>query len=128
MKQFLRKINLVLFATYIVAFGTDSFSKEQQIQYSQDNVSNYFSGIVSARKDDTKEAFAYLNKVQFLKNKHNNFNIEFLKTLVLLEKFDEAFLFSKSIWNENEVFFETDFLLGLNSFINKDFKSAEKST
>jgi tetratricopeptide (TPR) repeat protein len=44
----------------------------------------------------------------------------------LLEKFDEAFIFSKSVWDENELFFEADLLLGLDSFKKKDYKNSEK--
>ena len=118
MKQFLRKINLVFFVTYVVIFGAEAFSKEQKTRYKQDNVSNYFSGVVLASQDNNEEAFTYLNKVQKLKKEHMNFNIKFLRTLVLLEKFDEAFLFSESIWKKDQVFFEADFLLGINSSCN----------
>ena len=41
------------------------------------------------------KALKHLKKVQSLKNKHSKFNIEFIRTLVLLEKFDQAFAFSK---------------------------------
>ena len=34
--------------------------------------------------------------------------------------------FSKSVWDENELFFEADLLLGLDSFIKKDYKNSEK--
>ena len=45
----------------------------------------------------------------------------------LLEKFDKAFSFSKSIWRKDQFFFEVDFLLGLHSFINEEYKEAEKN-
>ena len=38
----------------------------------------------------------------------------------------EAFAFSKSIWNEEDFFFEADLLLGLESFIKKDYLNAER--
>ena len=83
-------------------------------------------GIVSANQNYNNEAFKYLNKVQFIKNRHSQFNIEFIRTLILLEKFKQAFAFSKSVWSEDELFFETDLLLGLNSFIKEDYIRAEK--
>jgi len=90
------------------------------------NISNYFSGIISADRYYNNEAFKHLKKVQSLKNRHSKFNIEFIRTLVLLEKFEQAFVFSKSVWNEDELFFETDLLLGLNFFIKEDYINAEK--
>ena len=61
-----------------------------------------------------------------MKNTHSNFNVQFIRSLILLEKFEQAFSFSKSVWLEDELFFEADLLLGLQSFINKDYINAEK--
>ena len=43
-----------------------------------------------------------------------------------LEKFNKALEFSESVWSEDEFFFEADLLLGLDSFVKKDYKKAEK--
>ena len=126
MKYLIEKIYLVLFFITIFLFNAEAFCKESKIKYSRDNISNYLSGIISARQNYTNKAFYYLNKVQSLKRGHYNYNIQFIRTLVLLGKFEEAFKFSKSIWLESESFFEADLLLGLNSFINKDYSKAEK--
>ena len=126
MKYFIKKIYSILFLVTILVSGTETFSKGSKIEYSEDNISNYFSGIISANQDYTSAAFKYLNKVQSLKNSHSNFNVQFIHTLILLEKFKQAFAFSKSIWRADELFFEADLLLGLESFINKDYLNAEK--
>jgi len=99
---------------------------DKNIKYSRNSISNYFTGIISARQYYTNTAFEHLNKVQSLKNTHRNYNVHFLRTLILLEKFDKAFSFSKSIWRKDQFFFEVDFLLGLHSFINEEYKEAEK--
>jgi len=126
MKYLIKKICFILFFTTILLLGTETFSKDRKAGYSQHNISNYFSGIISANRDYTSAAYKYLNKVQSLKNIHSNFNVEFIRTLILLEKFEQAFVFSKDIWLEDQIFFETDLLLGLDSFINKDYLNAEK--
>ena len=77
-------------------------------------------------QDYTNEAFKHLNKVQSLKDTHSNFNVQFIRTLVLLGKFDQAFAFSKEIWIEDEYFFEADLLLGLESLTKKDYPLAKK--
>jgi len=102
------------------------FAKGSQIQYTREDISNYFSGTISANQDYNNEAFKYLKKVQSIKNTHSQFNIEFIRTLVLVEKFKQAFAFSKQVWNEDELFFEADLLLGLDSFMKKDYIAAEK--
>ena len=126
MKYLIEKIYLVLFFITIFLLSTKAFCKESEIKYSRNNISNYLSGIISARQNDTNAAFYYLNKIQSLKSRHYNYNIQFIRTLVLLWKFEEAFKFSKKIRLENESFFEVDLLLGLNYFINGDYPKAEK--
>ncbi len=124
MKSLIYKIRVILILIIIFSIQPEVFARD--MQYSSENISNYFSGIVSAEKDQNIEAFKRLKKVQSLKNRHPQFNIEFLRSLVLLEKFNQAFNFSESIWSEDKFIFEADLLLGLNFFIKKDYINAEK--
>tara|TARA_B100000029_G_scaffold508751_1_gene596374 strand:- start:178 stop:1893 length:1716 start_codon:yes stop_codon:yes gene_type:complete len=126
MKHFIK--TFFIFAMLVIGLqsNTKVFAKNTNIRYSQEDISNYFSGIVSLNQNYTTSGFKYLNQVKSLKNKHYNFNAQFIRSLVLLEKFDQAFAFSKSIWSEDELFFEADLLLGIESFIKKDHVSAKK--
>ena len=126
MKYFIKKIYLILFFITALLYNTESFSKNVKFKYSQGDISNYFSGIVSVNQNYTTTGFKYLNKVRFLKNSHYNFNVQFIRTLILLEKFEKAFAFSKNIWKEDELFFEADLLLGLDYFIKENYLKAEK--
>ena len=120
MKFFIKKIYIIFFLLIALLTVTKVFAKDSKIQYTRENIANYFLGIISVNQDYNNEAFKYLNKVQSIKDKHSHFNLEFIRTLVLLEKFKQAFSFSKSVWSEDELFFESDLLLGLNYFIEKD--------
>ena len=126
MKYFIRKIYLILFLTIALLYNTESFSKNIKFKYSQGDISNYFSGIVSINQNYTTAGLKYLNKVRFLQNSHYNFNVQFIRSLVLLEKFKKVFAFSKDIWKEDVLFFEVDLLLGLDYFIKKDYLEAKK--
>ena len=126
MKFPLKKIYIILLLSILLLVGPKVFARDSKIQYTSENISNYFLGIVSTNQDYNNQAFKYLNKVQSIKNRHSQYNIEFIRTLVLLEKFKQAFFFSKNVWNEDELFFEADLLLGLNAFIKRDYASAEK--
>ena len=126
MKFLIKKIYIILFLLIILLTATEVFAKDRKIQYTRENISNYFLGIVSANQNYNNKAFKYLLKAESIKDKHSQFNVEFIRTLVLLEKFKKAFAFSKSVWNEDELFFEADLLLGLNSFLKEDYISAEK--
>ena len=126
MRYFIKNIYFILLLITILFLDTETFGKDSKVKYSRNNISNYLSGIVSVNQDYTNAAFKYLNKVQSLKNDHSNFNVQFIRTLILLEKFEQAFAFSKDVWLEDEYFFEADLLLGLESFIEKDYLNAEK--
>ena len=126
MKFFIKKIYIIFLLLIILLTVTKVFAKDSKIQYTRENIANYFLGIISVNQDYNNEAFKYLNKVKSIKDKHSHFNLEFIRTLVLLEKFKQGFAFSKSVWDEDELFFEADLLLGLNFFIKEDYISAEK--
>ena len=126
MKHFIKIFYLILLLTAVQFIGQISFSKEAKIKYSKKDISNYFSGIVSSRQKNDDAAYEYFDRVKSLKNIHSNYNNQFIYTLISLGKFNKAFEFSRDVWIEDKFFFETDLLLGLNSFINKDYVNAEK--
>ena len=125
--RFLNKKNYIILVLLII-FSVESkcFARDSKIQYSSDNISNYFLGIVSTNLEYNEKAFGHLNKVKLLTNRHTQFNIEYIRTLILLEKFKQAFFFSNNVWADEVLLFEIDLLLGLNSFLKKDYKNAEK--
>ena len=92
------KIFLFLFLTSIL-FNDLSFAKDRKIQYTREDISDYFYGIVSASKNETDTAYQHLNKIQFIKNSHSNFNVKFIHTLILLEKYKQAFAKSSTYIN-----------------------------
>ena len=101
MKFLIKKIYIILFFLTIFLIQLEAFARDSKVLYTRENISNYFLGIVSANNNFNNEALRYLKKVESLKNRHSKFNVEFVRTLVLLEKFEEAFVFSKSVWDEN---------------------------
>ena len=126
MKTFIKSIYLILFFLLLFVNTTKTFARDANTKYSQEEISNYFLGSVTLSQNNALESFKYLNKIQPLKNKHTNYNIQFIRTLVLLDKFNEAFDFADKIWKEDVLLFEADLLLGLQSYIKKDYKVAKK--
>ena len=126
MKFFTKKIYIILFSLSILLIEPQVYAKDSKIQYTSENISNYFSGIISINQNHNNKAIKYLKKVESLKNKHTQFNIEFIRTLIQLGKFEKAFAFSKEVWIEEELFFEADLLLGLDSFLKRDYITAQK--
>jgi len=125
MKYLIKIIYLILIIALFSLVITKTFAKDAKIKYSKENIYNYFSGSISLSQNHIIDSYKYLSKVQSIKDKHYNFNIQFIRSLILLNKFDQATTFAKSVWKEEELLFEADLVLGLNYFINKDFKNAE---
>tara|TARA_Y100000590_G_scaffold1678_1_gene2138 strand:- start:5936 stop:7651 length:1716 start_codon:yes stop_codon:yes gene_type:complete len=125
MRYLIKKIYLIL-CFLLILLNTSSYGKDTKFNYTQNLISNYFSGIISINQDHTRKGFKYLNKVKSIKNVHNNYNIQYLQTLVLLEKFKEAFSFSEKIWAKDQLLFEADLLLGIRYLVEEDYKKAEE--
>jgi tetratricopeptide (TPR) repeat protein len=126
MKFLIKKIYFSIFLLVLALSNSIVLAKNNDIEYNKENISNYFLGIVSVKENYNNKAFKHLNKIQEIKNIHSNYNIEFIRTLVTLEKFEKAVNFSNKVWDKNELFFEADLLLGLNFFLKKDYSKAEK--
>ena len=126
MKCFIKTTHLVLLLLIFLLPDSKILAQESKFKYSKNNIANYFSGILSLNHDQISDGFEYLNKAKELKTKHQNFNTQYIYSLILLNKFKEAFSFSRSVWKKDEFFFEADLLLGLEHFIKKDYLKAEK--
>ena len=125
--RFFIKTKYLIFILLIFLFSAkEVFAKEDKILYSKQNISNYLSGIVLLSQNKIEDSFKYLDKVNLLEDKHDAFNVQYIRTLVLLGKFDKAIDFSKSVWKKENFYFEADLLIGLDYFIKEDYVSAEK--
>ena len=126
MKYLNKKIYLVFLLINLSLISSEAFSKNAKFSYSQDDIFNYFSGVVAISQNDTTSGFKHLKKAKSLKNVHYNYNVQFLRSLILLNKFDEAFSFSEEIWDKEILYFDADLLMGIKFFIEEDFLNAEK--
>jgi len=126
MKYFIKKIYLIFLFLSILLFNSETNAKDKNLKYSKQNISNYFLGVVSLNKNNTTSGFKYLDRTQSLSNIHYNYNTNFIRTLVLLEKFDLAFAFANKLKSKNKLFFEADLLLGIEALINNDYLNSKK--
>ena len=126
MKFFFIRIYILLYFFTMFIVTTDTFAKNTKTKYTNKDISNYFVGILSSKDENNEKALKHLKKVKSLSKSHTQYNIEYIRTLVLLEKFQEAFAFSESVWKEDELFFSADLLIGLNYFLKQDYKKADK--
>ena len=126
MVHFFRIKIFTFISLFIELYTTSSLSRNTEYVFSEKNVSNYFSGIISINQNNTSQAFNFFQKVKILQNQHANYNAQFLRTLVLLKKFNQSFDFVNDLSQDNINFFEANLLLGVKYFINSDYLNAEK--
>ena len=98
MKYFIKKFCLSTILTLTVFFNFEVIGAENKTKYSAENFTNYLSGVMALNANNNKTALKYFNEIDLNNFKHSNLNIEFIRTLVLLEKFDDAIALSKKTW------------------------------
>ena len=126
MTYFLRTKIIIFFSLFYLFYTSYALSKNTDLIYSEKNISNYFSGIIAINQNNTSQAFKFFKKIQPPQILHPNFNVQFLRTLVLLEKFDKSFAYVKNLSVKEANFAEANLLLGLNYYISNDYSNAEK--
>ena len=95
------KIYSIGFVFFVIIFlftfevkSLDKFDKAN-------NVSDYFSGIISLNENDYKGSYKYLRKLKGLEKNHSNYSIQYLYALVNSGNLKEAFNFSKKLEKQN---------------------------
>ena len=68
MKFCIKNAYLIIFLIFNLSYATETLGKDKKNQHSKENISNYFSGIVSASYGSASSTFKHLSKVKFLKN------------------------------------------------------------
>ena len=111
-------LNNNIFKTYILALFfsvLSTYSHSNILDFSKDakNISNYFSGSVAFNNfeyDISKKHFEKFSKSEKVNNK---FSSTFIQSLIHLQKYNEAYSFSKSLDKKGNASFENKLFLGL---------------
>ena len=116
-------VYILIFFSFLLNFNAHSAS--QKILYSRKSIFNYFSGIISSNNNNNKLALKYFNKLNHLKDNHDQFNRELIFTLVQTQKIHELFSYLKKLKKKNLNFFDANLLLGISYFLERKYiKSA----
>ena len=122
MNYIIKKIKLILIVVVFISINEIAITKENNLEYNKKDVKNYLLGLVNLKENNFEKSYEYLRSVNTLKGVHTNYNTEYIRSLILLNKFDDAFAFANNIWKEDELLFEADLLLGIKHFINEDYE------
>ena len=85
--------------------------QNNNLSFSDKNISSYFLGIISINENNASQAYNFFKKIQPPQDQHINFNIQFLRSLVWVDKFDKSF---------NELAFKTAVGMSLISMVSME--------
>ena len=100
----------------ILAKNSDNFSDSN-------DVSNYFSGIVSMKDNQYKKSYAYLKSLRNLEDSHYNYAQYYQFSLVALNKFKDAANYSKTLEKKKIDNFESNLISVIYDLKNNNFKN-----
>ena len=110
MKNLKKQFKLIIFL--ILFFNNFNLlsSKENDKWTDADNITNYFSGIVAINDNKYQESYDYLKNLKDLEESHYVYSQYYQYSLITLNKFKDAFNFSKKLEDEKIDNFESNLI------------------
>jgi len=125
----LKPINIIfkicVFSLIFFNFLTYSHSNILDLNKDSKNISNYFSGSVAFNNFDYITSKKYFDKFNKSEKNNQKLSSSFLKSLINLQKYNEAITYSKNLESKNLSNFESLLFLGLKEFKNKNYIKAK---
>jgi tetratricopeptide (TPR) repeat protein len=112
-------IFVIIFYSTLYAKNLDKFNQE-------DNISNYFSGILLLNDNKYKESTKLLKKLNGLEKSHANYSVKYLYSLVNSGNLNEAFNYARKLEKQNLDSFESHLITGIFYLKNSNLNLAKK--
>ncbi len=125
MKFFHFILGLILYTFIFLGISNSSYSKILDFNQDAKNISNYFSGMISFDNFDYTSSQRFFNSLNESSMTNQNFSSRFIQTLISLEKYQEAYSYSKKLEKKNLSNFESNLVQGLFEFKNKNYNKAK---
>ena len=126
MKFFNIIFKILVFTSIFLGIQTYSHSKVLDFSKDAKNISNYFSGALAFNNYDYDVSKRYFDKFSKSEKGNIKFSSSFLQSLINLQKYNEAYSYSKSLENKGVANFESKLFLGLFEFKNKNYIKAKE--
>jgi tetratricopeptide (TPR) repeat protein len=126
MNIFKLSIKLILQILFVIIFFSTLNAKNLDKFNEGDYISDYFSGILLLNDNQYNESYKFLKKLDGLEESHINYSSKYLFSLVNLEKFNEAFDYSKKLEKRKLGSFESDLIIGIYHLKNEQYDLAQK--
>tara|TARA_B100001123_G_scaffold431414_1_gene552838 strand:- start:478 stop:2181 length:1704 start_codon:yes stop_codon:yes gene_type:complete len=125
MKFFSFVFKLTLYTFIFLGISNSSYSKALNFNQDAKNISNYFSGMISFNNFDYFSSEKFFNNLNESGRNNQNFSSRYIQSLINLEKYNEAYSYSKKLEKKNSSNFESNLIQGLFQFKNKNYSKAK---
>jgi hypothetical protein len=121
-------IKFFKFFLILLFYQSPLYSKNKTLNdFNSRYLSNYFSGIVAYENSDNSQALKFFKSSKFLIKQHNSYLENYINTLVLEGKVQQAASEAKqNLTEDNSNFFEAHLLLAIDSFKKKNYKKSKE--
>ena len=125
MKLYYFVFKFVLYTFIFLGISNSSYSKILDFNQDAKNVSSYFSGTISFNDFDYSGAKKFFDNLDDSENANEKFSSMFIQSLLNLEKYNEAYSYSKKLEKKKLSNFESNLVQGLFEFKNKNYTKAK---
>jgi len=115
-------LQIIFFLTIINTIHAKNLNK----YYDGDKISKYFSAILSLHDNEYGNSYKYLKELNGLEDSHFTYSKLYQYSLVNLEKFTEAYNYSKKLEKKSIDSFESNLIIGTFYLKNEKYKKASK--
>lgn len=126
MKLFFLKCKIIGQIIFVIIFLFTSNANSLDKFDSADSVSDYFSGILLLNENQYDESYQFLKKLSGLENRHLNYSVKYLYSLVNSGNLREAFNYSRKLEKKKLDNFESLLITGVFYLKNSKFNLAQK--
>ena len=103
---------------------TNIHAKNLEKFYEGDQVSDYFSGILSLNDNEYGNSYAFLKNLSGLEDNHYPYAQAYLYSLININKFNEAVKYAENLEKKNIDHFESNLIIGTYYLKNNQYEKA----
>ena len=124
MKIYNSILKTLVYTFFLLGIINLSYARTPEYNYNAKNISNYFSAIVSFNNFDYEKSEKFLNKLDGIEENNKIYSKKLLHSLINLEKFNKAYLYSQTLERKNFSIFESNLISGSFEIKNKNYSKA----
>ena len=117
----LRFFLITLYTLITISVFKSSYGKSINFNYNANNISSYFSALISFDHYDYAKSEKFFKKINDRNKDISNHSSKYIRSLINLEKFTEAGRYSKILENKKASNFESNLILGLRELKKENF-------